>query len=193
MHSELKFPGMSGAQVEALATDILRNFQPDALQGASAFDIERFVDLHLESVTGVQPDYQELPPGIDGMTDQNRMVINLALAESHKSRRYLRSTMAHETGHALIHVPVLRKYGASQIFEQISPKNNKIQLYRRKDLKPYEDPEWQAWRFARALMMPENVIRHLVREGLPVWELARHFDINVPFVETRLRELKLVC
>jgi Zn-dependent peptidase ImmA (M78 family) len=192
MHpSELKFPGMSGAEIETIATNILRRFQPDVLQGTAAFDIERFVDLHLEDLTQVQPDYQDLPPGIHGMTDQNRMRIQLSLAESSRSKRFFRSTMAHETGHAILHVPVLRRYKKEQVFEQKSTKNSTIELYRRKDLKPYEDPEWQAWRFARALMMPELVIRSLVQNGRNVRWIAEHFDVNIPFVESRLRDLKI--
>lgn len=188
---ELRFPGMSGAQIESIATSILRHYQPNVLQGTAAFDIERFVDLHLENLTGVQPDYKDLPSGIHGITDQNRMAIQLSLAESPKSKRFLRSTMAHETGHAILHVPVLKKYKKTQVFEQKSTKSGTIELYRQKDLKPYEDPEWQAWRFARALMMPELVIRLLIKNGMGIWQIAEHFDINGPFVESRLRDLKI--
>ncbi|NJD38430.1 MAG: ImmA/IrrE family metallo-endopeptidase [Geobacter sp.] len=191
--SELKFPPMSGRQIEGIACHVLRAYQPDVLEGKASFDIERFVDVHLEDLTGVQPDYLDLPVGVHGMTDQNRMIIQRLLAETRRSYKFLRSTMAHETGHAILHSHVLRKFGARQFFEQKSQKTKSggIELFRRKDLKAYEDPEWQAWRFARALMMPEVVMRRLVQSGIRLVQIAEHFDVNVPFVESRLHDLKI--
>ncbi len=191
--NELKFPPMSGKQIEDVACHVLRAYQPEVLEGKASFDIERFVDIHLEDLTGVQPDYLDLPIGVHGMTDQNRMIIQRLLAETPRSYRFLRSTMAHETGHAILHAHVLRKFGARQFFEQKSQKAKVggIALYRRKDLKAYEDPEWQAWRFARALMMPEVVVRQLIKAGTHLTEIAGHFDVNVPFVESRLHDLKI--
>lgn len=191
--NELKFPPMSGKQIEDVACHVLRAYQPEVLEGKASFDIERFVDIHLEDLTGVQPDYLDLPVGVHGMTDQNRMIIQRLLAETPRSYRFLRSTMAHETGHAILHAHVLRKFGARQIFEQKSQKAKAggIALFRRKDLKAYEDPEWQAWRFARALMMPEAVMRQLIKAGTHLAKIAEHFDVNVPFVESRLHDLKI--
>lgn len=190
MGMEFKFPGMSREAIERRAEAILHEFQPSVLSGKEPFFIEHFVDLHLENIAHVQPDYRDLPSGIYGLTDQNEMVIDLSLMESPYSRPFLRSTMGHEIGHAILHVPVLRRVGRDQVFEQ-KTKDGEVNLYRRKDLKPYEDPEWQAWRFAAALLMPRNVIAEMCRKGSDISDIVRHFQVNRVFVERRLNQLNL--
>lgn len=190
--SDFKFPGMSRETIERKAETLLRQFQPGVLAGDEAFDIERFVDLHLEDLTGVKPDYLSLPAGVYGLTDQHRMVIDLKLVDDPLSREFLRSTMAHEVGHVINHVPILRDRRHEQVFEQKTAGGD-LNLYRRKDLKPYEDPEWQAWRFAAALLMPRQAISTLVNNGYNLQSLARHFQVNRIFVERRLSQLGLTA
>lgn len=188
---EIKFPGMSRESIEKRAELLLHQFQPKVLAGAEPFLVERFVDLHLEDLTGVEPDYRHLPTGIYGLTDQNEMVIDLSLVEDPDSLPFLNSTMSHELGHALMHVPVLRKFGRQQVFEQKGKNGGEVNLYRRKDLKPYEDPEWQAWRFASAVLMPREAISEMIRRGYSRYDLAQHFQVNEVYVQTRLRQLSI--
>ena len=185
-----KFPGMSREAIERQAEGLLREYQPTVLRGTEPFFVERFVDLQLESMTRVQPDYRILPAGIYGLTDQNEMVIDLGLVDDPSSRPFLHSTMGHELGHAIMHVPILRKVGREQVFEQ-KTKDGEVNLYRRKDLKPYEDPEWQAWRFAAAVLMPRRVVADMCGKGFNPCDLARHFQVNRIFVERRLSQLNL--
>lgn len=187
------FPGMSGAQIEQIAVRILRQKQPEVLEGVGAFDVERMVDLDLETDTGIDPDYTyELPEGVYGLTNtyEDKMYINAALSDNPYNERFLRSTLAHEVGHCVIHVPTVRRQRAVRIFRQTKD-DMKINLYRKDNIPIYMNPEWQAWHFAGALLMPRSAVEVFFREGASVHDMGDHFRVNGAFVRYRLRALKL--
>lgn len=187
------FQGMSGVQIDHLATSIVARYQPEVLTGGKAFDILRFVDTKLEDLTGVTPAYSnELPPEIYGITDSaNRLVIfQEDLATDESSINFFRSTQAHEAGHCYLHVPQLQQRSRTQVFRQAKGEDS-IQLYRKDDIPVYRNPEWQAWRFAGALLMPEKPLRMMLRDGASLWEIAENFEVNIPFLNARLKALKI--
>jgi Zn-dependent peptidase ImmA (M78 family) len=193
--SSVPFEPMSGRQIEKIASAIVTCFQPDVLELTGPFDIQRFVDVDLEDLTGVAPDYSyELPEGIYGLTDSenNRLVINAELAEDPYNDKFLRSTLGHEVGHCILHVPWLRQVNRIRVFQQKKGEVGEIHLYREKSLPLYRNPEWQAWRFAGALLMPEKPFRSLLEEGLTKLEISDHFQVNPSFVDTRMRALKMM-
>jgi hypothetical protein len=182
----------SGKKIELLATAIISHFQPEVLKGGKAFDIHRFVDTKLEDISGVTPVYtNELPSEIFGLTDsaENRLEIQASLAEDPFNEKFFRSTLAHETGHCLMHVPQLRQINRTQVFRQA--KDDGIHLYRKDPIPLYCNPEWQAWRFAGALLMPEAPLRMMLNEGAGLPEIAGVFEVNIPFLKTRLKALKI--
>lgn len=182
----------SGADIEKAAQKIVNFFQPKALKEPTAFDIERFFDCELETLTGVKIDYRSLPSGIHGYTDSECMesVISMELIEDPRNLFFVRSTISHEVGHAVIHVPEVRLRKA--ILTSIHNKNHSnLTMYRESDIPLYCNPEWQAWRFAGALLMPENTIRMALREKATRSELSNIFKVNLPFIDTRLRALKI--
>ncbi|WP_027714915.1 ImmA/IrrE family metallo-endopeptidase [Desulfuromonas sp. TF] len=188
--SRAVFLKMSGAQIEQIAGGIIKAIQPKVFTGSENFDIEHFVDVRLEDLTGIQPDYSRLPPEIYGYTDpeQQKMVIQADLAEDDDSERFLRSTLAHETGHCILHVPILRQAQKYHIFKQ----EKGAHLYRKESGLPlYQNPEWQAWRFAGALLMPKDLVVQMLKEGLSERGLANKFNVNPAFVRYRLKSLKL--
>jgi Zn-dependent peptidase ImmA (M78 family) len=192
---EFAFPAMSGKQIDSIAYSLIRKMQPDVLLGKSPFDIERFVDVHLEDMTGIAPDYRsDLPSEIYGFTDtaENKLVINAGLLDDEwgDNERFYRSTVAHEVGHCLLHVPLLRQCKKDRIFAE-GKKKDKVALYRKTPIPLYRNPEWQAWRFAGALLMPEEVVKWLVSQGASLREIARYFKVNEVFVETRMKALKI--
>jgi Zn-dependent peptidase ImmA (M78 family) len=81
-----------------------------------------------------------------------------------------RFTVAHEAGHALMHIGTLNRLEPSQ------------------QIPPYKDPEWQANRFAAALLMP----RHLVRQCTSVDEIVRDFGVSREAAVNRAKALKLM-
>lgn len=193
MTANLSFQAMSGKQIDMIATNIIAKYQPEVLRGGKAFDVHRFVDNQLEDETGVDPIYSnELPSEVYGLTDSANMevIFPVDLATDDSSVRFFRSTLAHETGHCKLHVPQLQQINRVQIFKQ-KKGDDSIKLYRRDNIPLYCNPEWQAWRFAGALLMPEDPLRVMVREGASLHEIADTFEVNISFVNTRLKALKI--
>lgn len=184
----------SKAQIEGLALSIIRAYQPGVLHNGESFDVERFFDCELEKMSGVAIDYQRLEDGIYGYTDSDTMecVMSLDLANNAKApheKYFYRSTMAHETGHAILHVEDYRRKRA--ILRSLHKKNHELRVYREQEIILYRNPEWQAFRFAGALLMPEPAFRDAVREGLGERELSRRFGANPAFIRSRMKALKI--
>ncbi len=187
------FQPTSGDKIELLATKIISQYQPEVLTGNAAFDVNRFVDTKLEDMTGVTPIYtNDLPPEIFGLTDsaENRLEIQAALAEDPFSVNFFRSTLAHETGHCIMHVPQLRTIKRNQVFRQAKG-DDSIQLYRKDNIPVYCNPEWQAWRFAGALLMPEKPLRMMIMDGVSQSDIAEYLAVNISFLKVRLKALKM--
>lgn len=183
----------SGADIDLIALKIIMQFQPDVLAEPSPFDIEKFFEFNLEDITGVQTDYRgDLPPGIYGYTDSDEKVcvISSELMDDPFQVRFRRSTIAHETGHGLMHVSEFRLKKAL-LRSMHDKKHVSLRLHRAANVPTYKNPEWQAWRFAGALLMPKPTFRFAVKEGYDEKDLAKMFDVNPAFVKTRLRALKL--
>lgn len=177
--------------IDRLALSIVRDIQPSALISAERFDIERFFDCHLEDRTGVKTDYRKLEEGIYGYTDSDRMecVISSDLADDRWSEYFYRSTMAHEVGHALMHV---RDYRLKRkILRSIHRKNHQLRVYREKEIKIYMNPEWQAWRFAGTLLMPERTFKAACLTGNSEHELSEIFGVNPAFIRSRKKALNM--
>lgn len=188
----IQFPGMSGAQIELIAVRVLRNKQPRVLEGAEPFDIQRMVDVDLENDTGIDVDYTHLPEGVYGITStsDDTMYINSSLSDDPYNERFLRSTLAHEVGHCIIHVPIVRQQRAVRVFRQVKDDMG-ICLYRKDNIPVFRNPEWQAWHFAEALLMPRPAVGILLKEGASVSDMANHFEVNGAFAKYRLRAMKI--
>lgn len=182
----------SSKKIEATAMTIIRELQPGVLTNGEQFDIERFFDCHLEDITGVATDYQHLDNGIFGYTDSEEMVcvISRDLAEDRFQNNFCRSTTAHECGHAILNVKDYRVMRA--VLRSIHGKDHQVRMYREQDIVVYRNPEWQAWRFAGAILMPESTFVRAVNGGAGEKELSKMFGVNPAFVRTRARALKLV-
>jgi hypothetical protein len=169
---------------------LLSRFQPEVLQGKAPFDVERFAELHLESLTGVEFDLTpELPHGIDGVTNTEKLRVNVELAEIPTNFRYYRSTLAHELGHAFIHTPVLRKRKENEEFTEA--KDQGPALYRAATVPLYRNPEWQAWHFAGALLMPKEALLIKLKEcRMDLNAVADFFQVNSSFVSSRLKKVQ---
>lgn len=177
--------------IDRLALSIVKDIQPSALLKAERFEIERFFDCYLEELTGVKTDYRTLDDGIYGYTDSDSMecVISCELAEDEYSEYFCRSTMAHESGHALMHVTDYRIQKA--ILRSIHRKDHQLRVYREKEIKIYMNPEWQAWRFAGSILMPERTFRMAYQEGYSDHDLSDIFGVNPAFIKSRKKALNM--
>lgn len=184
----------SGAEIDLIALNIIKQFQPEVLTEPSLFDIEKFFEFDVEVLTGVQTDYRgDLPPGIYGYTDSDEMVsiISSHLMDDPFQIRFCRSTIAHESGHAFIHVHEFRRKKALLRSMQ-DKKDVSLRLHREANVPVFRNPEWQAFRFAGGLLMPEQTFRFAVMEGHGERDLAEMFGVNLAFIRSRAKALKLI-
>ena len=181
----------SNKKIESTALTIVKELQPKVLSGDERFDIERFFDCYLEDLTGVVTDYRKLDDGIYGYTDSEEMVcvISVDLAEDPYQEFFCRSTTAHECGHATLNVKDYRLM--KTVLRSIHGKDHQLRMYREKDIITYRNPEWQAWRFAGALLMPAPAFVKSVDGGCGIKDLSKIFGVNPAFVRTRAKQLKL--
>lgn len=193
-HSVTQVRPRSAREIEELAFNLAANFQPNAVRMVTKFDVERFFDCRLEELTRIEPVYRPLGSGLDGYTDSGEMecVICADLAdygEDDVQRRRLRATLAHEIGHCFLHVEDSRR--ARTMLRFLHDENCSLETYQQEEIKAYENPEWQAWRFAGSLLMPECCVRAAVNGRWTRKMMSWAFDVNPSFVEVRLRDLKI--
>lgn len=183
----------SGRDIDAHAERIIRAFQPEVLGKIESFDVERFFDCVLEKLTKVKPDFRELSYGVHGYTDITLMecVISRELADDELQRRFLRSTEAHEIGHCIQHVPEFRLRRDMMRFIQCDEQVT-LRMHREDTIPVYRNPEWQAWRFAGALLMNTSSVMTAILAGYSVLDMSEAFDVHPAFAITRLRGLKVL-
>jgi hypothetical protein len=185
----------SGAQLDLEMQNIVREFQPEVLSRPMPLDIERFFEFRLVEVTGVNSAYRELPLGVDGYTDSDVMesVVSSELIDTDDlvTRRRGRSTIAHECVHAIVHVPEFRAKKA-RLRSLHEKKNDNLRFFRQEQVETYMNPEWQAWRGAKGLLMPISSVFQAVNKGHRLTELAEIYDVNPAFVKSRVKELGLL-
>ena len=183
----------SKLDIEAITQKIVREFQPQALRTPQSFRIETFFETELEQITEVKVDYRELPISVYGYTDIERMesVIDSRLMESEaiSDVRFVRSTIGHETGHVIMHVPEFRLHKA---IKKLVNDDTSLKFYREQDIVIYRNPEWQAWWFAKCLLMPSPAVRLAVDEGFSIYEMSELFNVNPAFVRSRLKGMGLL-
>ena len=182
----------SGKQIDNMALAVVKTYQPEILSAPQPFNVESFFELELPSFRNITTDYQELSGNVHAFTDISNMkcVVSVHLIENPSQRRFLRSTLSHEIGHCDIHVPEFRLRKALAKFVHAGD-HQTLRLHREELIRIYENPEWQAWRYAGALMMPEPSVLLAARQGRSKADMCEIFDLNMPFVETRLRALKI--
>jgi hypothetical protein len=183
----------SGKDIDGIALAVVAKYQSEMLTSLQPFDVQRFFECELEGETQIRPDYELLPFGAFGMTDINgmRCVICPSLLENPTGNRFLRSTIGHELGHCFLHVPEFRLRKQLAQFIHSDPS---AALPRADETKvpTFMKPEWQAHHFSGALLMPRPSVEFALASGYEHAELCDIFDVNRPFVDSRLRALGIL-
>jgi hypothetical protein len=183
----------SGAEIDLIAFKIIKITQPEVLQEPQPFRVEEFFEFDMEDMTGIRTNYDHLPPGIHGVTDSERMTssVEIGLLSDSNQLEFARSTIAHECGHGVIHVPEFRSM--KQVLRSIQDTDDvQLKMYRKEQVPVYRNPEWQAHRFAGALLVPETTLRTAWVKCQDVNRLAQIYQVYPAFMRSRLRALKLV-
>ena len=191
----MKATPLSRKTIGRAARQVLNDFSPDRSVDLQRLDIERMFETFVPRRFGIETSYENLDFGIHGYTDPNSMrsvvAVNLVDSNDQSTLRFGRSTLGHEIGHVVLHAMQFRKRKAESRFTH-DDKHAPSYLFRKSDLAVFEDPEWQAWEFCKALFMPEVATIEAVGAGLTVRQIAEKIDLNPAFVESRLRNLRLL-
>lgn len=182
-------------QIESRARELLQDFDPEALINLRRLDVEQLYEVYIPKAFGVDTTYEELSSGIHGYTDPSNMrsavSIDLVDAEDQPTLRFGRSTIGHEVAHCVLHADQFRKRRLSARFTH-DQAHASPSLFRQSDLALIENPEWQAWEFCKAIFLPARVLTSAVHDGFTIREISRLVDMNPAFVESRLRNLRLL-
>lgn len=194
-HSVPLVAGRKGMDIDDIAFKLVEAFQPDAVRMVTKFEVEKFFEFELKKQTGVEPVYQPLGYGLEGLINIEAMKCIICAnaanyGESDMKRRRLRATQAHEIGHCHLHVAELRQTRAARELRH-DTRHADSELFKQEEIKVYRNPEWQAWRFAGALLMPECCVRAAIYHKWTMKMMSRAFDVNIAFLEVRLHTLRI--
>ncbi|HBH28182.1 MAG: ImmA/IrrE family metallo-endopeptidase [Desulfofustis sp. PB-SRB1] len=182
----------SGNEIDQIAYEIIKRVQPHVLSSPQPFDVELLFELHLSDLTGVETTYDNLPQGIYGVTALREMtsVVSITMVDDSSQLGFSRSTIGHECGHSIIHVPEFRRKRMAT-WSSYQGFDDGMIMYRQNEVAVYENPEWQAHRFSGALLMPLVTVKLAVTGGAKEADLADIFKVTIPFVVSRLKALKI--
>lgn len=197
---------------EALRATGLLPEKPEAIR------IERFVEKHFG---GAVLEYKDLGPGVLGCTTFNdrgavmSVVIGDTNTGSVAGERRLRSTVAHEAGHGLMHASLFIDDGLQREFQgtNVDVGRRRI-LCRAADVVPVKakayDGRWWEWQANRAiggLLLPKHLVNSALEAILAKTAvtgggsipparraeakdlIARTFEVNPVVAEIRLAEM----
>ncbi|MXZ08282.1 MAG: ImmA/IrrE family metallo-endopeptidase [Gemmatimonadetes bacterium] len=183
----------SGQEIDKIAQRVLGYCQPAAIKKPQVVDVEAIFEFLLPKL-GIESDYQPLENrGIQGYTDsENKVcVVSAELADDPTAASYYRSTMAHEIGHAILHIPEFRRRRQKIISEQ-AKKDGILHRLPDTEIPIYRNPEWQAHRFAGGLLMPEAAVKKAIAMYRSHEILSIVFEVTPAFVRARLKGLKML-
>ena len=208
-------PFYSEQDIESLCVEALAKV--GLLPKAPGFiRIERFIEKRF----GVSPSYEDLDEGTLGLTRFGRqgvteVVISQRLEQegTKAAERRIRSTMAHEAGHGLLHAHLFALAPQSSLFDQSeSEGTDEPKVLCRGDLEGntgYNGEWWefQANRTIGALLMPKNLVEEAIRPfmidigklGFLAFDrmrteeaaraLAETFDVNPAVARVRIAQI----
>lgn len=179
--------------IERVAEAALEEYAPEVFEGPQPLDVADLVDyvlptygIHVVPATSAELD------GAEGLTspEGTKSVDILVSAEQFEALEdrgprgnRARATVCHELGHAILHVPIIRRRLNSPLapllLKRVSPRS----------VPAYEDAEWQAWAFAGAILMPRRALAQL--DSLSPEYVASLFNVSENLAINHLRRLRL--
>lgn len=183
------------AVIERIGNEVLKIISSDALIRPTRLDLAAVVDGSLESLgiffAPAFPDRLGDRAAFTIVDGPESSDIDILLSEEvwnaihacGRGANMARATVAHELAHAILHVPSLRKSINAQ------PELATLNRIRRGDLKPFEDPEWQAWALAGCILMPSATLETLA--GWSLESVADIFGVSVAMLRSHIKRLKL--
>lgn len=177
MIAELNVPFMPDEHIEREAENLLRRYSERKGKPVRApIPIENILEgfLELDIAYIDLPDFIGLPDVLGAtFINENRVFIDESLMADGKEGR-LAFTLAHEGGHWQLHRPLIEAAKVTPwLFASADAQPEQPTILCRQSQKKAR-AEWQADRFAAALLMPAAEVRAAVRalygNKLPTWE-----------------------
>jgi len=184
---------LSIAVIEEVGRCFLEQLAPEMLQLPQPLDVLDLVDTRLPRFgIHVCPATRAEIGDRAGATDpKGDSEVTILVSESVWDKleepapisHYAKTTVCHEIGHAILHVPILRR----RLF-----RTNVLARVQRGSIPAYEDPEWQAWTFAGTILMPRVALRMLQKEHplLTPELVASIFGVSTDMARSHLRKMK---
>lgn len=181
--------------IAELGRCFLEQLAPEVLLAPQRLDVLDLADTRLPKFgVHVCPASREEIGDRDGATDPHGTgEVTILVSEdvwdqlelSGPRSYYARSTVCHEIGHAVIHVPVLRR---RLLVSEVLART------KRSNLRAYNDPEWQAWAFSGAILMPSVTLLMLQAQWgrLSPDLVSQTFEVSTQMAANHLRRLKLL-
>ena len=181
-------PVISRKEIDVIASNYVRAFQPGALVEPQMFRMEEFIECYLQ----MNLDYQYLSHnGVYlGMTvfndtdripvycpetntaeyihaDAHTVIIDCRLIEDEKQEHRYRYTMGHEAGHEVFHAHIFADNPSRVSLRESASKpmircREDSSMRRRSNTAGWTDHDWMEWHanaFASALLMPADAVR----------------------------------
>jgi hypothetical protein len=186
--------GMSRNAIEKRANSLLegyfeddprnRGWPLDVIQLAEFLDDNGVFELAVEPLAGTKEgEYRPV---------ENQLVLTESTyKEAYRGFVRPRFTVVHEIGHAILDGKQLRVIHSLGLT---------VSRHSRTDLRPFEDPEWQADAFAAAALMPSELVirlissfsqdRTLKAEAEAVAAIKEKFNVSQPAAKRRLSDLR---
>ena len=184
---------LSIAAIEELGRCFLEQLMPNVLARPQSLDVAQLSDevLPQYGIHTIPASAEELGDRAGATDPRGNSDVNIlvseevwdGLVEPAPRCHFARSTVCHEIGHAVLHVPTLRR---RMLVESTL---NRVQ---RQKLKAYRDPEWQAWMFAGSILMPSSTLKMLVNDAgtLSLTQVSEVFDVSEAMARNHLKRLK---
>ncbi len=185
---------MSRRAIEARASEMLekyfnadlrnRGWPLDVIQFAEFLDDIGLIEFAIEPLNGnKEGEYRPV---------ENQLVLTEATCtDANNGGVRARYTVVHEIGHAVLHGSQLRV---------VHSLGFTVSRYSRTELRPFEDPEWQANAFAAAALMPSELVVRLLSpfshdgavrdESRAIAIIKEKFNVSQPAAERRLSDLR---
>jgi hypothetical protein len=189
----ISMPPLRMSTIESLGEAFLSEFCPDALVHPMAVDVFHLAENVLpRRGINVSPAHVVELGNNFGLTDPSGSTsIEILirddlwdnLIEGGPRAHLARATLAHEFGHALLHVPVIRR--------RRSLPSAKYLLARvaRSDVPAYMDAEWQAWALGGCILAPRRTINML--SHISVRDMANIYKVSEKMMRSHLGRLRI--
>jgi hypothetical protein len=191
-------PTLSKVAIGRLAEAFLAELSPATLNCPSELDLLKLVEYDLpERGIHVTPAERNELGNRLGATDaavdpEDPSAIQILLLRElwddllvgGRRARRARATVAHELGHAILHVPLIRRWSASPARDLL------LSRVERRAIKPCDDPEWQAWMMAGCLLAPHKTLNMII--GTSMEDACDLYNVSPAMMKAHLRRLGML-